>query len=93
MFHDDKIITREKKMQVCGGFFVLWQKHEKREKRLDHVHYKNHHREFQLIKVRVVGFESYAFQQKHEANNMHKAKKTMWRRFAPSWTSSLLGNA
>jgi hypothetical protein len=62
-------------MHVCGGFFVLWQQHEKHEEKLDHVHYKNHHKEFQFIKVGVVGFENYAF---HEANNMHQAKKTIW---------------
>jgi hypothetical protein len=83
-------------MHVCGGFFVLWQQHKKHEERLNHVHYKNHHKEFQLIEVGVVDFKSYTFQQKHETNNVHKAKKTIWRRFAPSWTSSpssLLGNA
>lgn len=98
MFHDDKTITHKKKIFVCGGFFVLWQQHEKHEERLDHVHYKNHHKEFQFIEVGVVGFENYVFQQKHEPNNMYQAKKTIWRRFAPSWTSSplppsLLGNA
>jgi hypothetical protein len=62
---------------MCGEFFVLWQQHEKHEEKLDHVHYKNHHKNFQLIEVGVVSFESYAFQHKHESNNMHKAKKTI----------------